>query len=575
MADQAWEQVTGFDGSTVFGVNPAGDELMAYAVVNNLNRTTAGAVADARQLKVLKDSIDVNSAAITTNSNNITTNTSNIATNTSAISALNTNKADLASPTFTGTPLAPTASVGTNNTQISTTAFVVAEIAARLAAADAMRFAGTIDCSSNPNYPAADAGATYKVSVAGKIGGASGPNVEAGDLLICLVDSSSSGNHATVGANWDIIQVNIDGGVTGQTSSVDSEIALFSGSSGKVIKRASGSGIALLTSGVLSTVTAPSGTIVGTTDAQTLSNKTLTAPVINVGSDATGDLYYRTSGGAFARLAIGSDGYVLTVSGGLPSWAAASGGGSSYNESNPILDTNGNELLKFAKVTSAVNEITITNSITGEDPVISVTGNDGSRSFKLLPKGSGRIYVGDTSNSSVLMQIGHSTYNSDNLVIQQLNGASGKYIDFLGGGFSYSSFIQAPWGMSWDSALNLFFNPASSRGVVIGSSALGASAPPEKLLVVGTTNTMKVLTVRGASGQSDDLQCWQADGGGILSRVSAGGYFITSRNAAPADAVLAAGDLAHWFDSTNGLSKVKFKGKSANGTVVTGEVALA
>lgn len=38
-------------------------------------------------------------------------------------------KANLASPTFTGTPEAPTASVGTNSMQVATTAFVNAEIA--------------------------------------------------------------------------------------------------------------------------------------------------------------------------------------------------------------------------------------------------------------------------------------------------------------------------------------------------------------------------------------------------------------------------------------------------------------
>lgn len=37
-------------------------------------------------------------------------------------------KANLASPTLTGTPKAPTASVGTNTTQLATTAFVKAEI---------------------------------------------------------------------------------------------------------------------------------------------------------------------------------------------------------------------------------------------------------------------------------------------------------------------------------------------------------------------------------------------------------------------------------------------------------------
>lgn len=83
-----------------------------------------------------------------------------------------------------------------------------------VAANDAMVFKGVIDCSANPNYPAADRGWTYRVSVAGKIGGASGPNVQVGDILICLTDGTSSGNHATVGASWGIIQVNIDGALT-------------------------------------------------------------------------------------------------------------------------------------------------------------------------------------------------------------------------------------------------------------------------------------------------------------------------------------------------------------------------
>ena len=76
---------------------------------------------------------------------------------------------------------------------------------------DAMVFKGVINCSTNPDYPAADAGAVYKVSVAGKIGGASGPNVEAGDTLYCITDATASGTQAGVGANWVIAQVNVDG----------------------------------------------------------------------------------------------------------------------------------------------------------------------------------------------------------------------------------------------------------------------------------------------------------------------------------------------------------------------------
>jgi hypothetical protein len=120
-------------------------------------------------------------------------------------------KANLASPALSGVPTAPTATAGTDTTQIATTAFTVAEINARIASLDVMVYKGAINASANPNYPAADAGWTYRISHAGKIGGASGPNVEVGDMLICNTDSTATGNHATVGANWNIIQTNIDG----------------------------------------------------------------------------------------------------------------------------------------------------------------------------------------------------------------------------------------------------------------------------------------------------------------------------------------------------------------------------
>jgi hypothetical protein len=57
-------------------------------------------------------------------------------------------KADLSSPAFTGTPTAPTASAGTNSTQIATTAFV----ANNFAELDSPAFTGT------PTAPTASAG---------------------------------------------------------------------------------------------------------------------------------------------------------------------------------------------------------------------------------------------------------------------------------------------------------------------------------------------------------------------------------------------------------------------------------
>ena len=47
---------------------------------------------------------------------------------------------------------------------------------------------------------------------------------------------------------------------------------------------------------------------------------TIADPTMTLGSDGTGDTYYRKASGALTRLGIGSTGQVLTVSGGLPSW---------------------------------------------------------------------------------------------------------------------------------------------------------------------------------------------------------------------------------------------------------------
>lgn len=64
-------------------------------------------------------------------------------------------------------------------------------------------------------------------------------------------------------------------------------------------------------------------TTLGTVTTGTLSTGVVIAGVtMTLGSDATGDIYYRNSSGVLTRLGIGSTANVLTVAGGLPSWAA-------------------------------------------------------------------------------------------------------------------------------------------------------------------------------------------------------------------------------------------------------------
>lgn len=133
--------------------------------------------------------------------------TGTLASQTDLQSALNL-KANLASPTLTGTPAAPTASGGTNTTQIATTAFVQSAVSA--AVTGLLELKGNLDCSANPNYPSASAGDTYYVSVAGKVGGASGVTVAVGDAVVCKSDNAG-GTEASVGTSWFVLEKNLAG----------------------------------------------------------------------------------------------------------------------------------------------------------------------------------------------------------------------------------------------------------------------------------------------------------------------------------------------------------------------------
>ena len=117
-------------------------------------------------------------------------------------------KAPLASPALTGTPTAPTAAADTNTTQIATTAFVLGQVSA--AVAGLLDLKGSTDCSATPNYPAGSKGDSYIVSVAGKIGGASGKSVDVGDMYIASADNAG-GTEASVGTSWFVVEHNLAG----------------------------------------------------------------------------------------------------------------------------------------------------------------------------------------------------------------------------------------------------------------------------------------------------------------------------------------------------------------------------
>jgi hypothetical protein len=68
----------------------------------------------------------------------------------------------------------------------------------------------------------------------------------------------------------------------------------------------------------------------------------------------------------------------------------------------PIADSSGNELVKFVKTASAVNEITVTNAATGGASSIATTGGDTDIGLDVQTKGAGIIQLLDGSGNEVL-----------------------------------------------------------------------------------------------------------------------------------------------------------------------------
>ena len=77
------------------------------------------------------------------------------------------------------------------------------------------------------------------------------------------------------------------GDMVGPASSADGQLMVADGTTGKLLKLSSATGLAKLVAGVLSVVTAPSGTIVGTSDTQTLTGKRVVSRVYTTTSVST------------------------------------------------------------------------------------------------------------------------------------------------------------------------------------------------------------------------------------------------------------------------------------------------
>ena len=167
-----------------------------------------------------------NEERVIIDSGNYTSYTAAKATADASGNTITTTYAPLASPTFTGTPKAPTAANGTSTTQIATTEFVNNT----LAYANAMTFKGTLGTGGTiTSLPAShNAGDTYRVITAGTW---AGKYCEVGTLVICIKDGTAAAD-----ADWTSVETNEDGAVIGPASSTDNAIVRFDGTTGRVVQ---------------------------------------------------------------------------------------------------------------------------------------------------------------------------------------------------------------------------------------------------------------------------------------------------------------------------------------------------
>ena len=302
-----------------------------------------GATAAYDTLKELGDLIDTGDTAAT------------------ALTAVVALKAPLASPALTGSPTAPTQSSADSSTKIATTAFVqsvttapsnltgpitsvgsATSIASQtgtgtkfvvdtsptlvtpvLGVATATSINGTTIPSSVTLVKTSDTLATLSSTTSAQLAGVISDETGSGLLVFGTAPTLKNVIVASDGTTDGNIQLNCTANTHGQKLQAQTHAQAAT-----------------------NTLLLPGGTTIGNSNAvlvsdtgtQTLTNKTLTSPALTTPTISTyttaGDLVYGSGSGALTRLGIGSSTQVLTVAGGVPTWAA---GGSAADNDQPIL----------------------------------------------------------------------------------------------------------------------------------------------------------------------------------------------------------------------------------------------
>jgi hypothetical protein len=140
-------------------------------------------------------------------------------------------------------------------------------------------------------------------------------------------------------------------------------------------------------------------------------------------STTLGDIEYRSStANTNTRLAIGSTGNILTVSGGVPAWVAPAGGGKVLQVVNATTSTLTSSSSSTFADTTLTATITPTSATSKVLVIVDQTGL-----FKLTGNARGEIRLLRGATSIIVFESGYG--NTDNTTMNAVGGSGCNYLD--------------------------------------------------------------------------------------------------------------------------------------------------
>jgi|TARA_R100001440_G_scaffold1218_5_gene4084 hypothetical protein len=185
-----------------------------------------------------------------------------------------------------------------------------------------------------------------------------------------------------------------------------------------------------------------------------------------------------------------------------------------------IKDTNGNELITLTATSSAVNEVTYANAATGNNPSVTASGGDTNIGIDLKTKGSGVIKAEDSGGNVSAVRIAgretiwvpavsmypNTTNGAEAAQVELSNGPEIKVLDFDKDSDEFAQFSVA-FPKSWNAGTVTFQAFFTATSTDTGTTAWGLSgvALADNDSCNTAFGTQVVATAKAHSGTSNDL----------------------------------------------------------------------